>query len=32
VANELAQADGKDWTALPLDEQDGYFDQAKERA
>ena len=26
----LAAADGKDWTTLPLDQQDAYFDQAKE--
>jgi nucleoside triphosphate diphosphatase len=31
TAEALAAADGKDWTALPLDEQDAYFDQAKER-
>ena len=30
-AVELAGADGKDWTALPLDEQDAYYDEAKER-
>jgi XTP/dITP diphosphohydrolase/tetrapyrrole methylase family protein/MazG family protein/ATP diphosphatase len=30
-AEELAAADGKDWTTLPLDEQDAYFDKAKER-
>ena len=30
-AAALAQADGKDWTALPLDEQDAYYDQAKEQ-
>jgi MazG family protein len=29
-AVELAAADAKDWTALPLDEQDTYYDQAKE--
>jgi nucleoside triphosphate diphosphatase len=29
-AVELATADGKDWTALALDEQDAYYDQAKE--
>jgi MazG family protein len=28
-AAALAQADGKDWTALPLDEQDAYYDTAK---
>ncbi len=32
VAEALAAADGKDWTKLPLDEQDAYYDQAKERA
>jgi MazG family protein len=31
TAEALAAQDGKDWTALPLDEQDAYFDQAKER-
>ena len=30
VAEELATGDGKDWTVLPLDEQDAYFDRAKE--
>lgn len=30
-AAALAAHDGKDWTTLPLDEQDAYFDQAKER-
>jgi len=29
-AAELAVHDGKDWATLPLDEQDAYFDQAKE--
>ena len=29
-AVSLAEADGKDWTALPLDEQDAYYDRAKE--
>jgi MazG family protein len=29
-AVELAAADAKDWTALPLDEQDAYYDKAKE--
>ncbi len=29
-AERLAAADGRDWTALPLDEQDRYFDLAKE--
>lgn len=27
----LAAADGKDWTRLPLDEQDAYYDKAKEQ-
>jgi len=30
-AAELATADGKDWTALTLDEQDAYYDRAKEQ-
>jgi MazG family protein len=30
AAAALAARDGKDWTALRLDEQDAYFDQAKE--
>lgn len=30
-AVELARADGLDWTALPLADQDAYYDQAKER-
>jgi MazG family protein len=29
VAAALAEADGKDWTALSLDEQDAYYDNAK---
>ena len=29
-AATLARRDGKDWTTLPLDEQDAYYDQAKE--
>jgi len=29
-AAELAAGSGEDWTALPLDEQDAYYDQAKE--
>ena len=29
-AAELAWAEGRDWTTLPLDEQDRYFDRAKE--
>jgi MazG family protein len=28
-AVELAAADGKNWTELPLDEQDAYYDKAK---
>jgi len=31
-AEALAAADGKDWTTLPLDEQDAYYDRAKELA
>jgi uncharacterized protein YabN with tetrapyrrole methylase and pyrophosphatase domain len=31
IAVELARAAGKDWTTLPLDEQDAYYDEAKER-
>jgi MazG family protein len=30
IAEALARAEGKDWSALPLDEQDQYFDRAKE--
>jgi MazG family protein len=30
AAEALAAADGKNWTELPLDEQDAYYDQAKE--
>ncbi len=30
-AAELATADGKDWTTLPLAEQDAFYDEAKER-
>jgi XTP/dITP diphosphohydrolase/tetrapyrrole methylase family protein/MazG family protein/ATP diphosphatase len=30
-AVELAAADAQDWTTLPLDEQDVYYDKAKER-
>jgi MazG family protein len=30
-AEALAHADGKDWSTLPLDEQDAYFDRAKEK-
>jgi MazG family protein len=29
-AERLASADGKTWTSLPLQEQDSYFDRAKE--
>ena len=29
-AARFAQRDGKDWTKLPLDEQDAYYDEAKE--
>jgi MazG family protein len=29
AAEQLASADGADWKTLPLDEQDGYYDQAK---
>jgi MazG family protein len=32
AAEELARADGKDWTALPLADQDTYYDRAKELA
>jgi XTP/dITP diphosphohydrolase/tetrapyrrole methylase family protein/MazG family protein/ATP diphosphatase len=31
TAEALARADGKDWAKLPLDEQDAYYDKAKER-
>ena len=31
AAEALAAAAGQDWTTLPLDEQDAYYDQAKER-
>jgi nucleoside triphosphate diphosphatase len=31
TAEALAAADGKDWSRLPLDEQDAYYDKAKER-
>ena len=30
-AADLADAQGKDWTALPLSEQDAFYDEAKER-
>jgi MazG family protein len=32
AADVLARSDGKDWSKLPLDEQDAYYDQAKEQA
>jgi MazG family protein len=32
AAEALARRDGKDWTTLPLDEQDAYYDRAKEQA
>jgi MazG family protein len=32
AAEALAAREGKDWIALPLDEQDAYYDEAKERA
>jgi MazG family protein len=31
VADELARANGEDWSALPLERQDHYFDLAKEK-
>ena len=31
VAEELARENGEDWTALPLERQDRYFDLAKEK-
>jgi len=31
AAEVLAAANGQDWTTLPLDEQDAYYDQAKEQ-
>ena len=31
LAVDLAAKDGKDWTTLPLAEQDAYYDEAKER-
>jgi nucleoside triphosphate diphosphatase len=30
-AEALARGAGEDWTALPLDEQDRYYNQAKEQ-
>jgi MazG family protein len=32
VAEELARASGEDWTTLPLEQQDRYFDLAKEQS
>ena len=32
LAEQLAEADGLAWPTLPLDEQDAYFDRAKESA
>jgi MazG family protein len=32
AAEAIAAADGKDWTKLPLTEQDAYYDRAKEHA
>jgi XTP/dITP diphosphohydrolase/tetrapyrrole methylase family protein/MazG family protein/ATP diphosphatase len=31
VAEELARANGEDWSRLPLEQQDRYFDLAKEQ-
>ena len=31
TAERLARENGEDWTTLPLERQDAYFDQAKER-
>ena len=31
AADVLARGDGKDWSKLPLDEQDAYYDKAKEQ-
>jgi MazG family protein len=31
VAGELARANGEDWSTLPLEQQDEYFDRAKEQ-
>jgi MazG family protein len=31
IAETLARANGEDWSSLPLEEQDRYFDLAKER-
>ena len=32
VAERLARENGEDWSALPLEQQDRYFDLAKESA
>ena len=32
AAERLARENGEDWSALPLEQQDRYFDLAKERA
>jgi XTP/dITP diphosphohydrolase/tetrapyrrole methylase family protein/MazG family protein/ATP diphosphatase len=32
TADALAARDGKDWTTLPLGEQDAYYDEAKEKS
>jgi len=31
IAEELARATGENWSELPLERKDAYFDQAKER-
>jgi XTP/dITP diphosphohydrolase/tetrapyrrole methylase family protein/MazG family protein/ATP diphosphatase len=31
AAEELAAADGQNWSELPLEQQDRYFDRAKEK-
>jgi nucleoside triphosphate diphosphatase len=31
LADDLATADGSDWKTLPLDEQDAYYDRAKQK-
>jgi uncharacterized protein YabN with tetrapyrrole methylase and pyrophosphatase domain len=30
LAEQIAASDGSDWKTLPLEEQDGYYDKAKE--
>jgi hypothetical protein len=30
IAEELARENGEDWSVLPLEQQDRYFDLAKE--